>query len=131
MFCPNCRDEFREGFNYCKKCDEELVEELLQDDLNNEKKEVEKDNNFLKLDIENLLKIGGLSLMTISIIYTIIKTLKDFIPNYSIHANGQEILFIILSLVYSILYSAMWGLFYYGLGEIIGLLKRRFNDDRK
>lgn len=130
MFCPNCKDEFREGFDYCKKCDEELVEKLPQDDWNNERKEVEKDNNFFKLDIENVLKIGGLSLMVISVIYTIINTLKDFLPNYLIHPNGREVLFVILSLAYSILYNAMWGLFYYSLGEIIGLLKRRFNDDR-
>ena len=28
MFCPKCRDEFREGFTHCATCDEALVEAL-------------------------------------------------------------------------------------------------------
>lgn len=28
MFCPSCRDEFREGFTHCGRCDVDLVEEL-------------------------------------------------------------------------------------------------------
>jgi hypothetical protein len=28
MFCPNCRDEFRPGFNRCEACDVSLVESL-------------------------------------------------------------------------------------------------------
>lgn len=28
MFCPNCKCEYREGFQYCSKCNVELVNEL-------------------------------------------------------------------------------------------------------
>ena len=28
MFCPSCRDEYREGFTHCADCGAELVEEL-------------------------------------------------------------------------------------------------------
>ena len=28
MFCPSCRDEYREGFTHCAECGAELVEEL-------------------------------------------------------------------------------------------------------
>jgi len=28
MFCPNCRNEFRDGFTHCKKCDKELIDIL-------------------------------------------------------------------------------------------------------
>ncbi len=28
MFCPKCRDEFREGYTFCKKCNIDLVNEL-------------------------------------------------------------------------------------------------------
>lgn len=30
MFCPNCRNEFREGFTFCKKCNIDLIDKLDQ-----------------------------------------------------------------------------------------------------
>jgi hypothetical protein len=32
MYCPSCRDEFREGFTSCGRCDVDLVVELPADD---------------------------------------------------------------------------------------------------
>ena len=32
MFCPNCRDEFRQGFTRCGRCNVDLVEELPKED---------------------------------------------------------------------------------------------------
>ena len=28
MYCPKCKGEFLEGFDFCKKCGVDLVEEL-------------------------------------------------------------------------------------------------------
>ncbi len=37
MFCPNCKCEYREGFNYCSDCNVELVNELpLAEDNKNQ-----------------------------------------------------------------------------------------------
>lgn len=37
MFCPNCKCEYKEGFNYCSDCNVELVNELpLAEDNKNQ-----------------------------------------------------------------------------------------------
>jgi hypothetical protein len=33
MFCPKCKCEYREGFNFCSDCTIELVEALLNEEL--------------------------------------------------------------------------------------------------
>ncbi|MFT5875495.1 MAG: hypothetical protein ACI8WT_004488 [Clostridium sp.] len=37
MFCPKCKCEYREGFNFCADCKIELVEELPSEELPSEK----------------------------------------------------------------------------------------------
>ncbi|MBU3180216.1 hypothetical protein [Clostridium psychrophilum] len=36
MFCPKCKCEYREGFDFCSDCNIQLVEELSGDELENE-----------------------------------------------------------------------------------------------
>jgi hypothetical protein len=35
MFCPKCKCEYREGFNFCSDCKIELVEELPSEEFEN------------------------------------------------------------------------------------------------
>ena len=37
MFCPKCKCEYREGFNFCSDCNIELVEVLLNEELPSDK----------------------------------------------------------------------------------------------
>ena len=37
MFCPKCKCEYREGFNFCSDCNMELVETLLNGELPSDK----------------------------------------------------------------------------------------------
>jgi len=36
MFCPKCKCEYREGFNFCPDCKLELVKDLPSEDLSDE-----------------------------------------------------------------------------------------------
>ncbi|MCB2292679.1 hypothetical protein LGK95_03895 [Clostridium algoriphilum] len=36
MFCPKCKCEYREGFDFCSDCKIQLVEELPSEELENE-----------------------------------------------------------------------------------------------
>ena len=36
MFCPKCKCEYREGFNFCSDCKIELVEKLPSEELQGE-----------------------------------------------------------------------------------------------
>ncbi|MBU3176785.1 DUF2007 domain-containing protein [Clostridium estertheticum] len=36
MFCPKCKCEYREGFNFCSDCKIELVEKLSSEELSSE-----------------------------------------------------------------------------------------------
>lgn len=39
MFCPKCKCEYREGFNFCADCKIELVENLPSEELQSEEVE--------------------------------------------------------------------------------------------
>ena len=135
MFCPSCKDEFREGFVHCKKCDVDLVESL-----NNNEKEQNKELDFrarylgfMKWEIEKWLKVGGLTLIIVSVLYEIVKAIRDFIPKIDqlTHSVAQGVtLFSILGLIYILIKDIMWGLFYIGLGYIIEFLKEGKNNEK-
>lgn len=130
MFCPKCRGEFREGFTHCKKCDTDLVEELLPLD----EEEIKKNTLIYKvmsLSIDKWLKIGGIVLIVISVFYELINTVRN-IYQYSNfgHPDVKNICLAVFAFVYSVIRDSMWGLFYIALGYIIKLLKQGTNNEK-
>lgn len=132
MFCPKCRDEFREGFTHCKKCGVDLVETLPPEETGkNDKEKSKRLSDFLSqlllFDVENWLKLGGIIYAIIGVLYKITELIRGFLSSFQ-HAEKPIILFTALGFLYNILGSLMEGLFYYALGVIIGLLKRGDNN---
>src|SRR5690554_4913449 len=130
MFCPKCRAEFREGFERCIKCDTDLVQSLPANEisLENQAKKTYGINQILVLDVEKPLKIGSFVYVMVSLLYNILIAVRQFFPVIGFD-NNQEAWLITFSLVDSVVKVFMWGLFYYALGQIIGLLKRGFNNE--
>lgn len=128
MFCPKCRSEFREGFFYCNKCDVDLVETLPPDETSEKDKKSISDpiSKWLLFDVEKWLKVGGIIYAIISVLYKTTELIRNFL-SYYYHAENPVVLLTALNFLYTIFGSLMWGIFYYALGEIIGLLKRGVN----
>jgi len=113
MYCPKCREEYREGFRVCQTCNEELVEQLVPiSDI-----KLPKHPLIIMLDnsIEKCLKYGSIIYVLIGIIYE----LFYFWQNRSSNLSKFTAIFLCQHLVTTIL----WGLFFYGLGRIIEILR--------
>ncbi|TDX49160.1 hypothetical protein [Orenia marismortui] len=126
MFCPKCGDEFREGFERCTKCNVDLVETLAakMEDKDNE------DNlkfKFMDFKVEEWLKIGGVAFIILGVLHVILTTVSNFVFHDRMASNNQSVIVIILSVLFSILNKTMSGLVYYGVGELISLLKMMVN----
>lgn len=132
MFCPNCRGEFREGFIVCSKCGVDLVETLPENTTESSKKErsMTEFEQILILDVEKPLKIGGLVLIAVNLLYNIVNIIRQTLPNIKYDSN-QDNWIIILSFVSTVISSIMSGLLYYALGQIIALLKRGITNEEK
>ncbi|WP_018248775.1 zinc ribbon domain-containing protein [Orenia marismortui] len=126
MFCPKCGDEFREGFERCTKCNVDLVETLAakMEDKDNE------DNlkfKFMDFKVEEWLKMGGIVFIILGVLHVILTTVSNFVLHDRMASNNQSMIVIILSVLFSILNKTMSGLVYYGVGELISLLKMMVN----
>lgn len=126
MFCPKCRAEFREGFTECKKCGVDLVEELSEEEIV-ENKDVDKYLAFLNWKIEKWLKVGGMTLIIVSLIVETLLALQRFIPGiYKI--EGKALFYALLQLVYSLIKNVMYGVFYIALGNLLEIMKGKRNE---
>ena len=132
MFCPKCRGEFREGFVRCIKCDVDLVETLPEDkteSIKNDRAMIDFEQ-ILILDVEKPLKVGGLALIIVNLLYNIVNLINQILPNIKYDLN-HNYLIIIPGFITSLVGSVMSGLLYYALGQIIALLKKGVNDEGK
>jgi hypothetical protein len=64
MFCPKCKCEYREGFNYCTKCEMELVQELP--------------NEEFQRDVVEYLELVTIAETTDICIIPIVKSILDY-----------------------------------------------------
>jgi hypothetical protein len=135
MYCPKCKDEFREGWTHCNKCNEDLVESL------DEKGEVINNNSdlrarylgFINWKIEKWFKVGGVVLIIVSVLYEIIDAIRKFIPHIdqlTLNFDRQLALISIFLLIYALMKDIMWGLFYIGMGHIIEILKEGQSNEK-
>lgn len=104
MYCPKCKGEFPEGIIHCNTCDVFLVHDLPK------KKVVI--SKLMGFDVERILKGGGLILISLQVVLTVF-----YVTNVSF--NGP--LFVVTELCKGILS----GLLFYGVGQMIGILKER------
>lgn len=126
MYCPNCRGEFIEGYTHCKKCDIELVESLPTEvEKEDEKRQLTFDDlKMVIFDVEKLLKYGGYAMIAAGVLYALVKSIVD---SFKTLGAGQfdfgDMTIGIVNLVFQIISSTMWGVFYIALGHIIHILK--------
>lgn len=113
MFCPKCKTEFSEEFVHCPGCDVDLVPALPEEPVR-EKREFMRG---LTRHIALLLKAGGIVVVVVAVLRTLLAAVplpnesgfsfERFIPALS-NLPGQLVL----------------GLAYFGLGELILLLRQ-------
>lgn len=117
MYCPVCRAEFREGFYRCVKCDVDLVES--QPSAAELPAQVRSGwtQRLLHLDVEKWLKTGAF-------IYVGVEALGAVLGN----SARAPFLSMLTFMAGKILSAVMWGLVYYGVGEIVGLLRKWLAD---
>lgn len=125
MFCPKCRGEFYEGWTYCQKCNENLVESLppIQEPESNYSKFVDKLKRFR---IEDYLRYGGIVYIIVGIIADITSMIVHNLP---IEINKYMILAGLAQLIFNIISTILWGLFFIGLGYIIQLLEDNLKNE--
>lgn len=133
MFCPNCKDEFREGFVKCIKCDTDLVETLPEDTTENNKKDRATIGfePILILDVEKPLKIGAFVLIAVNFLYNIVNVINQVLPGIKYELNHHGFWIIILGFISTLVGGVMSGLLYYALGQIIALLKKGVTNEGK
>lgn len=133
MFCPKCRDEFRESFTFCKKCNIDLVDELPTDESYIKKSITI--SELMKNKIENWLQTGGIIYIIIGTLYAV----ANFINRNFYSVNGKslseysfgQILLLALNLCYLIFDNIIWGLFFFGFGRIAEILKEGLINEKQ
>jgi hypothetical protein len=126
MYCPKCGAEYREGYSICPDCNENLVNELPL--------EIKRQNlNGLSLNrlfnnhIEKWLKTGGIAYIFVGLLYYIIKSINNYIGAGN---SSSKIIVIIFGLLFDILSTILWGLFYFWLGKILEILRTGFKNEQ-
>ena len=124
MYCPKCGYEYQEGVKVCSDCGTELIEKEEKVKSKTVKSNFKDDNiKLINLRIENWLKCGGLGFAFFGILF--------IFPKYFMTKTSFQVplffrIFQTLSVTFSII---MRGIFYYGIGVIIELLKENMKTD--
>jgi hypothetical protein len=134
MFCPKCRMEYREGYTVCKECNEKLVEELPLESQEPLAKQASRSSSLIVIfetNIEKWLKAGGIIYIFLGVLNDIAKSLSNtssLHDQFSIASFG--VVFSAIGFCASVLYTILWGLFYFGLGRIIEILREGFKNEK-
>lgn len=121
MYCPKCRAEFREGFYRCMKCDVDLVEgepEPLPVSPPAWRRRLEAMRRF---KIEDWLKLGAFVYVGLEILATFIGRTGILVRR---PGNPEEWGATLAGMVINTLAAAVQGALYYGVGELIGLVRK-------
>ncbi|HBE80725.1 MAG TPA: hypothetical protein DDW65_23515 [Firmicutes bacterium] len=78
----------------------------------------------LNVAIEKILKVGGMIYILIGIIYNVYMALNN-------HQSHVSALKIISYLCYTLISTILLGLFYYGMGRIIELLREGLSNEKR
>lgn len=126
MICPKCGAEYQEGFTECSDCHAELVDAGTQEAADSELLPSIEKTAFPRLSnhIDKWLKIGGITIAVLGVIQAVI----GLIPSgYPAGMNGGPGASQILTSLVRIPEQLVTGLVYFGLGELL-LLLRKFVD---
>ncbi len=129
MYCPKCRQEYREGFTVCKDCNEVLVNELPGEMKKQHTKGLSL-NSLLNNHVEKYLKIGGIIYIFIGLLNDIVKSIESIASsNNHFSIVGTGLIFGAINLCFSALSTILWGFFYFWLGKILEILKAGFKNE--
>lgn len=130
MYCPKCRDEFREGVMLCERCNEKLVDDLPELESEEVAKSSRASSSSGFFCTEKWLIYGGMIYIILGILYVVIDQYKMiYHPNPdSISGYGSGWIFMqLVNFCYALAGSVMWGVLFCGIGKIIEILREGFN----
>ena len=87
MFCPKCEAEYRSGFNRCKSCDVDLVEQLPE--MSKQQNEIEKRSESVPGGFEQVCRIENEAELVV--IYSFLQgtDIPFYLQSSSRHRFGQ------------------------------------------
>lgn len=131
MFCPKCREEFRESFVFCEKCNVDLIETLPTIDNGENFDDLSLLEKLMQVELEKWLRNGGIAVVITNISVNIINLIyKIWQFNTIRNPDYNDLLLYIAGFAYSLVSGTMWGIFYISLGYIIKLLKGITNEKK-
>lgn len=145
MFCPTCRAEFREGFTFCKSCNEPLVKELPPECAkcaapeegsppgSGAKKPSRLEAAMNAFHVEKWLKKGAIIYVVLGILNDIARLLASTLlpgPRDMFGSSPAWITLNAVSFCYTVVSSVLWGAFFFALGRIIEILQEGLGNGR-
>ena len=121
MYCPKCQAEFREGFHRCEKCDVDLIEGIPAAPSAVPPGGRPLFSTLRTFKVEDWLKLGAFIYVAVEILGALMGRSGIFILKAEIYGGWGAAL---VSFTGSALSAIIQGALYYGVGEIIGLLRR-------
>ena len=101
MICPNCRCEYREGFQYCSDCNIELVEALQPIVEYNKKRLLRRSK--IKITTQYYLLNGMLGFVGSPLFVYVASLVGPKPPRYSQYHNNILLLFLIIVIAINII----------------------------
>ena len=122
MVCPECKTQYQEGTT-CPNCEVDLLTDLGEPVVAATGKS-SGCSKLLNFRVEHWLTIGALALIFFSIVFDGYQFFSQIARSPLQFGQGGNGFVMIFNFCYTIIRDFMFGLLYFGLGQIVAWLKR-------